>query len=160
MTFIVRRIDSLQFYIFTASPTIMRFYSYYSDDIHFNLNEDELCAGLSHNSRQGKNLKENFVTAPGKDACQGDSGGPLICSMDNKAILVGVVSHGSGCGEEGKPGIYGKVDFFNDWFQEGNGMIKVFKIKKNNSVLAEDSFILVTNPVENYYPAKMGFFGM
>ena len=83
------------------------------------MNEDELCAGLPHNSKQGKNKKDNHVTAPGKDACQGDSGGPLICSIDDKAILVGVVSHGSGCGEAGKPGIYGKVDFFKDWFQTG-----------------------------------------
>ena len=123
------------------------------------MNEDELCAGLPHNSRQGKNLKENFVTAPGKDACQGDSGGPLICSIDDKAILVGVVSHGSGCGEEGKPGIYGKVDYFNEWFQEGNETIKVIKNSKKYSVLAEDSFILVTNPGQNYYPAQLGFFG-
>ena len=94
------------------------------------MNEDELCAGLPHNSRQGKNLKENFVTAPGKDACQGDSGGPLICSIDEKAVLVGVVSHGSGCGEEGKPGIYGKIDYFNNWFQKGNRTIKTKKLKK------------------------------
>ena len=102
-------------------------FSYYSNDANFNLNEDELCAGLPHNSRQGKNLKENFVTAPGKDACQGDSGGPLICSFENKAILVGVVSHGSGCGEEGKPGIYGKVDYFNDWFHKGYKIIETWK---------------------------------
>ena len=60
------------------------------------------------------------MTAPGKDACQGDSGGPLLCSMDNKAILIGVVSHGSGCGEAGKPGIYANVDYFKDWFKSGN----------------------------------------
>ena len=83
------------------------------------MNEDELCAGLPHNSNQGKNQKDNHVTAPGKDACQGDSGGPLICSIDNRAMLVGVVSHGSGCGEAGKPGIYGNVDFFTDWFRTG-----------------------------------------
>ena len=83
------------------------------------MNEDELCAGLPHNSKQEKNKKDNHVTAPGKDACQGDSGGPLICSIDNRAVLVGVVSHGSGCGEAGKPGIYGKVDFFKDWFRTG-----------------------------------------
>ena len=35
------------------------------------MNADELCAGLPHNSRQEKNSKNNFVTAPGKDACQG-----------------------------------------------------------------------------------------
>ena len=59
------------------------------------------------------------MTAPGKDACQGDSGGPLICSIDKKAVLVGVVSHGSGCGEKGKPGIYANVKFFQKWFQSG-----------------------------------------
>ena len=61
--------------------------------------------------------KNNFVTSPGKDACQGDSGGPLICAFEETAVLVGVVSHGSGCGEEGKPGIYAKVDFFKEWFK-------------------------------------------
>ena len=62
---------------------------------------------------------DNFVTSPGKDACQGDSGGPLICEIENKAVLVGVVSHGDGCGEEGKPGIYANVNYFKDWFQSG-----------------------------------------
>ena len=94
-------------------------FSFYSDDNEFVLNEDEFCAGLPHSSRQEKNLKQNFVTKPGKDSCQGDSGGPLICSFNNKAVLLGIVSHGSGCGEEGKPGIYAKVDYFRDWFQSG-----------------------------------------
>ena len=103
------------------APEYCMNHSYYSDDENFIINEDELCAGLPHNSKQGKNLKNNHVTAPGKDACQGDSGGPLICAIDNKAVLVGVVSHGSGCGEAGKPGIYGKVDFFTskEWFRTG-----------------------------------------
>ena len=96
------------------------FLSFYSDDPEFKLNDDELCAGIPHNSRQGKNLKNKYVTAPGKDACQGDSGGPLICSIDEKAVLVGVVSHGSGCGEQGKPGIYANVKFFQKWFQTGS----------------------------------------
>ena len=103
--------------IFNIENTICS--SYYSDDDEFILNEDELCAGLPHNSRQGKNLKNKYVTAPGKDACQGDSGGPLICSINQKAVVVGVVSHGSGCGEAGKPGIYAKVDYFKAWFQSG-----------------------------------------
>ena len=64
-------------------------------------------------------MKQKFVTKAGKDSCQGDSGGPLICSFNNKAILLGIVSHGSGCGEEGKPGIYAKVDYFQNWFQSG-----------------------------------------
>ena len=94
-------------------------FSFYSDDDKFILNEDEICAGLPHSSRQEKNLKNNFVTASGRDACQGDSGGPLICSIDGRAVLTGVVSHGSGCGEEGKPGIYAKVSYFKKWFQSG-----------------------------------------
>ena len=93
--------------------------SFYTDDENFILNKDEICAGLPHTSKQSKNSKNFFVTAPGKDACQGDSGGPLICSIDQKAVLVGVVSHGSGCGEEGKPGVYANVNFFKSWFQKG-----------------------------------------
>ena len=74
---------------------------------------------FEYNSRQDLNSKNNYVTAPGKDACQGDSGGPLICSIEDKAVLIGVVSHGSGCGEAGHPGIYAKVDYFKEWFQSG-----------------------------------------
>ena len=81
------------------------------------MHDDEFCAGLPHNSQQPTNTKDNFVTTPGKDACQGDSGGPFICSINATATLVGVVSHGSGCGESGKPGIYAKVDYFKKWFQ-------------------------------------------
>ena len=107
------------------APEYCTNHSYYSDDKNFIVNEDELCAGLPHNSKQGKNLKNNYVTAPGKDACQGDSGGPLICAIDNQAILVGVVSHGSGCGEAGKPGIYGNVDFFIEWFRTGENLLQL-----------------------------------
>ena len=120
------------------------FCSYFSDEQDFILHDDEMCAGLPHSSRQGKNLKNNFVTAPGKDACQGDSGGPFICSIEKKAVVVGVVSHGSGCGEEGKPGIYAKVDFFKEWFR---------------SILVEPSFVIVTNPNREYYPIQMNFPG-
>ena len=98
--------------------------SYYADDKEFVLHDDEFCAGIPHNSQQPTNTKDNFVTAPGKDACQGDSGGPLICSINGTATLVGVVSHGSGCGEAGKPGIYGKVDYFREWFQTSELSIK------------------------------------
>ena len=91
----------------------------YSDKQGFALNEDELCAGLPHNSRQAKNLKDNYVTSPGKDSCQGDSGGPLVCDLNKQAVLVGVVSYGGGCGEEGKPGIYANVNYFKNWLGSG-----------------------------------------
>ena len=64
-------------------------------------------------------MKGNYVTSPGNDACQGDSGGPLICSINDSAVLVGVVSYGHGCGEEGKPGIYANVNYFKEWFDSG-----------------------------------------
>ena len=95
------------------------------------MHEDELCAGLPHSSRQGKNFRQNYVTAPGKDACQGDSGGPLICSIAEKAVIVGVVSHGSGCGEEGKPGIYARVGFFKEWFKTGFSIDFLLKLNSN-----------------------------
>ena len=140
--------------------------SYYADDDEFILHDDQLCAGLPHNSRQELNSKNNYVTAPGKDACQGDSGGPLICSIDDKAVLVGVVSHGSGCGEAGYPGIYAKVDYFKEWFQSGKFLkyyllipsVVIFNLK--NSVFAEPTFVFLSNPVPSVYnPMQISFFG-
>ena len=100
-------------------PNDKYFLSFFSNHDDFILHDDEICAGLPHSSKNQKNAKGNFVTSPGKDACQGDSGGPLICKIEEKAVLVGVVSHGDGCGEEGKPGIYANVDYFNEWFFSG-----------------------------------------
>ena len=34
----------------------------------------------------------------GKDACQGDSGGPAVSYGPTGSRLVGIVSHGIGCG--------------------------------------------------------------
>jgi len=55
-----------------------------------------------------------------KDSCIGDSGGPLIkrgWSIEEDR-LVGVVSWGRGCAEEGVPGVYARISYFYDWILE------------------------------------------
>jgi len=71
-----------------------------------------------------KDLDDNGFTDPGQvDTCQGDSGGPLICEVDGSAVVTGVVSWGVGCGEEGGPGIYAKVNHFYSWLEENSGFL-------------------------------------
>ena len=56
--------------------------------------------------------------ASNRDSCQNDSGGPLVVWRRRKpAVLVGIVSHGRGCGEKYYPGIYTKVSSFVDWIE-------------------------------------------
>jgi secreted trypsin-like serine protease len=52
--------------------------------------------------------------AGGVDACQGDSGGPLIVRRETP-VLVGVVSHGDGCAQKLKYGLYARVAAFRPW---------------------------------------------
>jgi len=53
--------------------------------------------------------------AGGQDACQGDSGGPLLVSRDGSYVVAGLVSYGKGCGLEGLPGVYTRVEAYYDW---------------------------------------------
>ncbi|MBF9149542.1 serine protease [Novosphingobium jiangmenense] len=51
----------------------------------------------------------------GVDTCQGDSGGPLVKGTGRKAVLVGLVSAGPGCGLMDTPGVYTDVRFYRAW---------------------------------------------
>jgi len=72
--------------------------------------------------------------AGGIDTCQGDSGGPLVCvsSVDDDVfILHGVTSHGIGCAEQDKPGVYTRMSEFVAWTEHTTST--------NNSELNEAS---------------------
>jgi secreted trypsin-like serine protease len=62
-------------------------------------------------------LTDNMICAgeAGKDSCQGDSGGPLFLDAGNGIQQVGIVSYGVGCGRDGWPGVYSKVDHYRSW---------------------------------------------
>lgn len=49
------------------------------------------------------------------DACRGDSGGPFAVQFRDRWYLLGIVSWGEGCGQEGKYGFYTRVSKFLDW---------------------------------------------
>ena len=56
------------------------------------------------------------ATAAGDDACTGDSGGPLVSeSLDGSAVLLGVVSQGTGCAERDPRVAYTDVGAHRDW---------------------------------------------
>jgi len=56
--------------------------------------------------------------AEGRDACDGDGGGPLVCEKDGQWYQVGIVSFGIGCGRRNVPGVYTKVEDYEDWIEQ------------------------------------------
>lgn len=50
------------------------------------------------------------------DSCQGDSGGPMF---DSNNAIIGIVSFGLGCGQQGIPGVYTRVSGVAKFIEEG-----------------------------------------
>merc|ERR1712136_524862 len=73
-------------------------------------------------SWSGLRILDNMVCAGfkegGIDSCQGDSGGPLVCTAGNSFVLQGVTSHGIGCAEPNKPGVYTRMSEFVSWTEQ------------------------------------------
>lgn len=57
--------------------------------------------------------KDDGVTTT--DACVGDSGGPLLVTLDGRAILIGVITFGYKCSEDGYSGVSTTVSHFSTW---------------------------------------------
>ncbi|XP_072847013.2 transmembrane protease serine 12 [Pogona vitticeps] len=66
-------------------------------------------------------VSKNYLCAGSEsgrvDSCKGDSGGPLMCCFpnDKKFYLIGITSHGYGCGRPRLPGVYVHLAKYRKW---------------------------------------------
>nr|XP_020646073.1 coagulation factor XII [Pogona vitticeps] len=96
--------DRLSVYLQEADMPIIPHEQCTSREVHGDrVTQDMLCAGYLDGRA---------------DACQGDSGGPLVCEEQDGATLHGIVSWGTGCAHENKPGVYTNVIHYLDWIQK------------------------------------------
>ncbi|KAK8768270.1 coagulation factor IX-like [Amblyomma americanum] len=58
-----------------------------------------------------------FGEAYRADACEGDSGGPLVGFVDERPVLLGIVSWGHACARPFTFGVYTRVDSYLDWIR-------------------------------------------
>ena len=60
-------------------------------------------------------LAGNVINGVIIDSCIGDSGGPCIKLINDRWVLIGIISCGIGCGDIKYPGIYTKVQPYYTW---------------------------------------------
>ncbi|NWX12000.1 FAXD protein, partial [Aegotheles bennettii] len=77
----------------------------------------ESCQRSTHRLLTDNMFCAGYGTAAA-DACKGDSGGPFTVSYHNTWFLLGIVSWGEGCAEEGKYGVYTRVSNYIPWIKE------------------------------------------
>lgn len=73
--------------------------------VEVNVFDKEECTDIYRFQRKITESME-CAAAPSKDSCSGDSGGPAI--INNQ--LCGVISWGTGCGQENVPGVYTNIN--------------------------------------------------
>ncbi|MEN2498452.1 MAG: Serine protease 27 [Marteilia pararefringens] len=105
-----------------------------SGDISFTLKEVELSIFsydecTSTDAYPESSIKNDMFCAGNQaannDTCQGDSGGPLVCYDGVKKYWTqyGITSWGRGCGVEQFPGVYVRVNFYDEWITEKSSSI-------------------------------------
>ena len=80
------------------------------------MEDGQICAGGALNKDACQVIL--LVATPGFSFfSQGDSGGPLTYESNGQHVLIGDVSYGDGCGQEGKYGVYGRVSHYRTWIE-------------------------------------------
>ncbi|CAL4220019.1 unnamed protein product, partial [Meganyctiphanes norvegica] len=100
----------------------------------------------------GRRFSDNMICAGvetyTKDSCQGDSGGPLVLQEESTNTLLGITSWGSGCAQQGYPGVYTKVSNYISWIEDkacsSNAcFVSHVKSNTNNTAIATTSGYLL-----------------
>jgi len=97
-------------------------------------------ASSSYDGRLTQNMICAGYFVSNRDNCDGDSGGPLI--IDN--TLVGIVSTGYDCAQDGFPGVYTKVQNYISWIKR-YVLEKKMPINDNLRVLLNMSDVQIFN---------------
>lgn len=72
------------------------------------------CAALPNFGPRKIHAGVMCAAAPRKRTCRGDSGGPVVLT-NGQPILVGLVSWGEKCAEDGKPSVFTRLNRYASW---------------------------------------------